>query len=164
VPQIGFCGGFQLIARLFGSTLGHIGTLREDDPDHSGTYHAGLFKEWGVYPVRVLRPDPLFAGLGGTIRVLEAHMDEVKDLAPDLVLLASSERCRVQAFRHRTKPIYGTQFHPEMSPEAFPDGRKVLENFFRIARAPRDSMTRATSRPFFKPVFRVANDVPLPAV
>ena len=32
------------------------------------------------------------------------------------------------------KPIYGTQFHSEMSPEAFPDGRKVLQNFFRIAR------------------------------
>lgn len=133
-PQIGFCGGHQLIAHLFGGTLTRMGKVRPGEADHNPGYHAGFFKEWGVYPISVVRSDPLFRGLGKTIRVQEYHMDEVKKLGPQLVLLASSARCRVQAFRHRTKPIYGTQFHPEMSPEVFPDGRKVLENFFRIAR------------------------------
>lgn len=133
-PQIGFCGGHQLIAHQFGSTLDRMGPAREDEPDLSPGYHAGLYKEWGIFPVRVVRPDPLFEGLGDVIRVQEYHVDEVKNLGPDLVLLASSARCRVQAFKHRGKPIYGTQFHPEQSPESYPDGRRVLTNFFGIAR------------------------------
>ncbi len=133
-PQIGFCGGHQLIARHFGSTVSPMGPLREDEADHNPAYHAGLYKESGVYPVRIAVPDPLFDGLGDVIRVHQSHKDEVKELGPDLLLLASSARCRVQAFKHRTKPIYGTQFHPEQSPEAYPDGRRVLANFFRLAR------------------------------
>ena len=134
-PQIGFCGGHQLIALQFGATVDHIGPVRDDEVDANPGYHAGLFKEWGVYPVRIVRADPLFDGLGGTIRVQEYHMDEVKELGPELTLLASSARCRVQAFKHRRKPIYGTQFHPEQSPDSYPDGVQLLRNFFRIARA-----------------------------
>ena len=93
-----------------------------------------MSKEWGVYPVRIVRADPLFDELGEVIRVQEYHMDEVKTLGPELLLLASSARCQVQAFKHCTKPIYGTQFHPEQSPESYPDGKQVLKNFFRIAR------------------------------
>ncbi len=134
-PQIGFCGGHQILAHFFGSTLDHMGPVREDEPDLNPGYHAGLFKEWGVLPVRIVRQDPLFDGLGEVIRVQEYHMDEVKELGPDLELLASSARCRVQAFKHRAKPIYGTQFHPEQSPDTYPDGRRLLQNFFRFARA-----------------------------
>lgn len=133
VPQIGFCGGHQIIARFFGSTLGPIRRLRPDEPDPCG-YHPGQFKEWGVYPVRVLKADPLLAGLGKVIRVQEYHYWEVKRLGRDLVLLASSRNCRVQAFRHRDQAIYGTQFHPEQASENYPDGTRILENFFRLAR------------------------------
>ena len=35
---------------------------------------------------------------------------------------------------HTTLPIFGTQFHPELYCDAFPDGKKLLENLFaRIA-------------------------------
>jgi GMP synthase (glutamine-hydrolysing) len=111
-----------------------MGPVTDDEPDHNPGYHPGLYKEWGMYPVRIVADDPLFAGLGPVIRVPEYHMDEVKVLAPELVLLASSARCRVQAYRHRDKPLYGTQFHPEKTEEAYPDGKRVLENFFGIAR------------------------------
>ena len=134
VPQIGFCGGHQLIARHFGSTVNPMGPLRDDEADHNPAYHTGFYKESGVYPVRIVARDPLFEGLGDVIRVHQNHKDEVKELGPDLMLLASSARCRVQAFKHRAKPIYGTQFHPEQSPEAYPDGRRILANFFRLAR------------------------------
>ncbi len=134
VAQIGFCGGHQLMALHFGSTVDHIGPVGDDEPDASN-YHPGMFKEWGIYPVRLVQPDPLFDGLGPVIRVQEYHMDEVKELGPELQLLASSARCRVQAFKHRSRPIYGTQFHPERSPEAYPDGTQILKNFFCVAKA-----------------------------
>lgn len=137
VAQIGFCGGHQIIARFFGSTLGAMRRLRRGEPDPA-PYRPGYFKEWGVYPVRVMAQDPLFRGCGKTIRVQEYHYWEVKRLGPALRRLASSADCRVQAFRHRTKPIYGTQFHPEQSPDAYPDGTKILRNFFRLAKAHRE--------------------------
>ena len=87
-----------------------------------------------MYAVRIVQRDPLFDGLGEVIRVQEHHMDEVKELAGDLRLLASSEDCRVQAFVHRLRPVYGVQFHPEAASESYPDGFQVLRNFFCLAR------------------------------
>ena len=140
VPQIGFCGGHQILAHYFGSTVRPIRRLRPDEPDPA-PHRPGVFKEWGVYPVRLLRQDPLFAGLGKVIRVQEYHTWEVKRLGRDLVRLAATAACQVQAFRHRLKPIYGTQFHPEQSLEAYPDGIRLLENFFKLARAHRAAGT-----------------------
>ena len=111
----------------------------EADPT---SYHPGYFKEWGVYPVRIVKADPLFRGLGKLIRVQEYHYWEVKRLGPELQLLASSQHCQVQAFRHRTKPIYGTQFHPEAFSEAYRDGATVLQNFFAVARTHRETSGR----------------------
>ncbi|HOJ39017.1 MAG TPA: gamma-glutamyl-gamma-aminobutyrate hydrolase family protein [bacterium] len=133
VPQIGFCGGHQVIAKFFGSSLGPIRKLRPTEPDLS-SYRPGYFKEWGFWPVTVVRRDPLFAGCPRTFRVPQAHFCEVKKLGAELVLLASSKDCRVQAFRHRTRPIYGTQFHPENANEAYPHGTQILRNFFHLAR------------------------------
>ena len=138
VPLIGFCGGHQIISAQFGSKIGPIRQLREDEPDLNPGYNPGLYKEWGIYPVHIVNRDPIFDGLPDTIRVQEYHCWEVKELADDLVLLASSENCKVQAFVHKDKPIYGTQFHPEQSSDNYPDGFKVLQNFFDIAKEHKD--------------------------
>lgn len=132
--QIGFCGGHQLLASILGGRIGPMRRLRKGEPDLSG-YLPGQFKEWGRYCVRILRPDPLFRGLGKTLRVQQYHAWEVKSLGPNLRLLASSSTCRVQAFVHRRRPVYGVQFHPEQSTRQYPDGFQVLRNFFRLARA-----------------------------
>lgn len=134
IPQLGICAGHQLIAEFHGSTLGPMRRIRGDDPDHNPKYHPGEFKEWGVYTVSVIKADPLFAGLGRKIRVQQFHRSEVKRLARELVVLASSPACRVQAFVHRHRPVYGVQFHPEEASEAYPDGVTLLGNFFKLAR------------------------------
>jgi GMP synthase (glutamine-hydrolysing) len=140
VAQIGFCGGHQILAVFFGGKLGPMRRLRAGEPDLS-SYRPGYFKEWGVYPVRIVKSDPLFRGFGKVIQVQEYHYWEVKRLGAQLVLLASSPTCRVQAYRHRTRPIYGTQFHPEQSPDTYPDGKKVLQNFFALARQHQERLT-----------------------
>jgi len=133
-PQIGLCAGHQILAHMFGSTLGHMRKLCEDDADHNPECYPGQFKEWGVYPVRIVKQDPLFNGFEKVVQVQECHRGEVKELSPELELLASSDDCRVQAFKHRNKPIYGTQFHPESASANYPNGFRILENFFEIAR------------------------------
>ncbi len=140
VPQIGFCGGHQILAVHYGGEIGDMRPVRPDEPDFHPDYHPGQFKEWGIYPVRVLKPDPLFNGLPKTIRVQERHRSEVTRLPECLELLASSTDCRVQAFVHRRKPIYGVQFHPESAaaPGHYSHGLRILRNFFRLARAARE--------------------------
>jgi hypothetical protein len=39
----------------------------------------------------------------------------------------------IEAMRHRTRPLYGVQFHPERYTDDHPDGRAILANFFRLA-------------------------------
>ncbi len=134
VPQLGICGGHQLMAEFLGSTLAHMRRLRPTDADHNPRYYPGEFKEWGMYPVRIVKRDPVFRGLGDVIRVQQFHRSHVETLAPELVLLASTDDCPVQAFVHRRKPLYGFQFHPEEASDDYPDGATLLRNFFDIAR------------------------------
>jgi GMP synthase (glutamine-hydrolysing) len=134
VPQLGICGGHQLMAEFFGGEVASMRRLRPDDSDANAKYHPGEFKEWGMYPVRIVKRDALFSGCGAVVRVQQFHRSEVKELGRDLVLLASSADCRVQAFVHCRKPLYGVQFHPEEATDEYPDGRRILQNFFRVAR------------------------------
>ncbi len=133
VPQLGICGGHQLIACLHGAMLGRMRKIRRGDADHNPKYHPGEYKEWGVYTVHILERDPLFRGLGRKFRVQQFHRSEIKGLSRDFKVLASSPDCRIQAYVHRQRPVYGVQFHPEEWSEAYPDGRVILRNFFHLA-------------------------------
>jgi GMP synthase (glutamine-hydrolysing) len=111
-----------------------IRKLAEGEADLRPNYHPGWYTETGMQPVRLVeREDPLFAGLPETITVLESHYCEVKTVPTEFRLLATNDNCQVQAMRHATRPIYGIQFHPEAYTDYYPDGRRLLENFFALA-------------------------------
>lgn len=142
IPMIGFCGGHQLIAELWAEHNDRkltrmasypIRKLRKHEPDYNPSYHPGQFKEWGFHPIRVVRKDPLFRGLPNPFMACEQHMREVKKLPRDFVLLASTKEVRVQAYRHKSRLIYGTQFHCENYTDHYPAGKKAIQNFFKIA-------------------------------
>ncbi len=61
--------------------------------------------------------DPLFASLGDTFRAQMGHHDIVDRLPEDAILMASTSTVQNQAFRFDGKPIYCTQFHPELNRE-----------------------------------------------
>jgi GMP synthase (glutamine-hydrolysing) len=84
-------------------------------------------------PVRVTEPHGLFEGMGRQPTFFESHYWEVKSAPPGFRRLAESDLCFVQALAHEDRPLFGTQFHPEDYDEANPDGRRLLENFFRLA-------------------------------
>ncbi len=56
-----------------------------------------------------------------------SHGDTVFALPPDFEVLAHTDNCPVAAFRHKQKPIYGLQWHPEVIHTE--KGVRMLHNF-----------------------------------
>ena len=58
--------------------------------------------------------DPVFSSLGRTFCAQMGHQDIVEKLPEGATCLSFSEQVANQAFVFSGKPIYGTQFHPEL--------------------------------------------------
>jgi GMP synthase-like glutamine amidotransferase len=119
-PVLGICAGLQLLSRFAGGRIEHMGAR-------------GQPPERGYLPLEVLDDGDLLAGLPPRATLFQDHTDEVFDVPPDFRLLARTEACEIQAFAAPERRWWGTQFHPEEFDADHPDGRRVLENFFRLA-------------------------------
>ena len=133
IPTIGFCGGHQFIGYAYDTPSVPMGPLPEGMEDPSPEMAPGMMKERGFFHVDVVQPDPIFEDLGKRPLLMESHWWEVQDVPPGFTLLASTDACRVQAFKHESRLLYGVQFHPELYDEEHQDGRVLLQNFFRMA-------------------------------
>jgi GMP synthase-like glutamine amidotransferase len=137
-PIIGFCAGMQLMAETHGATLGPIGAFPSamPPPDLLPTptpYPPDMAHETGFLSVEITESEhPLLAGLPTTPTVYQIHYWEIKDLPVTFETLAQSEITPIQIIAHRTLPLFGTQFHAEQFNEEHKDGRKLLENFFKL--------------------------------
>ena len=131
-PILGMCGGGQVIGRLLGAQVLRLGRTQPGEADDGG-YMPGWRKELGFLPLDLLAPDPLFADLPAAPQVFLAHGRALKATPPGCTLLATRPTCRIQAFRLDDTPIYGVQFHPELYTDDYPDGRRILANFFALA-------------------------------
>jgi len=81
--------------------------------------------------VRIIEVDEIFIGFEKcqTIPLAQWHHDYILRESLDqvgLVLLADSNSCEVEAIRHKHKPFYGVQFHPEVR------NKKLLINFVNL--------------------------------
>jgi len=101
-PTFASCWGFQAMARALG---GEVVTDRARA--EVGSARLELTAEG--------EPDPVFGALGKHFPVLIGHEDIVTALPRGATRLASSALVENQAFRFDGKPIYATQFHPELS-------------------------------------------------
>ncbi len=141
IPILAACGGHQFLGFAFNKNLRRVKRLKDepmrrlrpDEPDLNPGYHPGYFTETGCQHVQIVRRDPMFKGLPRDIIVPEAHYCEVKRLPEEFLLLASNENCKIQAMRHRERPVYGTQFHAENWQEPYLDGKRIIANFFLTA-------------------------------
>ena len=146
VPTLGFCGSHQLLGFMYNHGFRHLERvedqpmrrLRPGEPQVGAVSadNAGWFSEQGFYPVRPVRPDPLFAGLPDPFIVRQSHTCEVKQLPPGFDLIATGDNCAVQAMKHRDRLLYSTQFHPEAWQDEYPHGRVILTNFLEMAGLP----------------------------
>lgn len=143
-PILAICGSHQLVAFAFNQDLHSVRQLHDEpirplrpgEPVTNPDYHPDHYMERGFFQLKLTQDghrDPLFDGLPAPV-VYESHYCEVKQLPPRLEALASTDECRVQAMRHTSRRLYGVQFHPEDASSRFPDGHRILENFFRPTR------------------------------
>ena len=113
LPILGICLGHQLIAKTFGA------------PVISGE-HGG----YAEVEIEILDEDDIFRGLGTKEIVWASHADEVATLPDEFIRLARSAISEIEAMKHKTRPLYGLQFHPEVSHTK--RGNEILLNFIRI--------------------------------
>jgi len=85
----------------------------------------------GYEKVGVVKRHPLFDGLPSDLVVAESHRQELTQVPDGFQLLAQSTTSKVEAMVHRSKPIYGVQFHPERSNDDHPHGRIILQNLLK---------------------------------
>ncbi len=75
----------------------------------------------------MLDDSPLFAGVTRETQVWMSHGDQVASISEDFVPLAATDTCPIAAVRHQRLPVFGLQFHPEVTHT--PEGGRILENF-----------------------------------
>jgi GMP synthase (glutamine-hydrolysing) len=110
IPVLGICYGMQLACRCLGSQV---------QPASS--------REFGRAHCRIRESAGLFAEVPEETVVWMSHGDQVQSITGDFVPLAATDTCPIAAVRHRTRPVYGLQFHPEVSHT--PCGNRILRNF-----------------------------------
>jgi len=115
-PILGICAGHQIIGRLFGSEL--IRDRQKEDGD----------LEVHIVDSDAAKEDPIFAGINTPFTVRQAHDDSITR-PNEFTLLAYSSQCNVQVIKHKDKPIYGIQFHPEILNE------RMILNYLAVAQS-----------------------------
>ena len=136
VPTIGFCGGHQLMAQAYGAEIGPIGKLPAGEEEvvpalDLPEFSADFKQERGFKAVDICGVHPLFEGFNGRGEFFQAHYWDVKHLPKGFEVLARNGVSGIQAMGHVERPLFGVQFHPTIHNAEFPDGRRLLENFFR---------------------------------
>ncbi|MBN2476732.1 MAG: glutamine-hydrolyzing GMP synthase [Pirellulales bacterium] len=112
LPVLGICYGMQLACEAMGGEV-------ENTPA----------REYGRAQCRITRPDRLFADLPEQTQVWMSHGDRVSRVSEDFLPLAATDSCPFAAVKHRRVPVYGLQFHPEVTHT--PLGTRILGNFLQ---------------------------------
>jgi para-aminobenzoate synthetase len=126
VPLLGVCLGHQGIVTSLGGRV-----ALAPAPMHgrlSWVHHDG---------------SALFDGIPSPFAAVRYHSLVATELPPGLCATAWTDEGLVMAVRHRDRPLFGVQFHPESI--ACEGGERLLQNFLRLAE-PRPA-PRAPTRP-----------------
>ena len=110
IPVLGICYGMQLACQALG-----------------GKVQNAPAREYGRAFCRVLQQNELFCNVPAELQVWMSHGDQVARVSDAFVSLAETQTCPIAAVKHRRLPIYGLQFHPEVTHT--PLGTAILANF-----------------------------------
>jgi para-aminobenzoate synthetase len=115
VPLLGVCLGHQGICHVHGGTVGPAPRVRHGEI--SPVHHDGT---------------GLFAGLPSPFDAVRYHSLTVTGLPDELEPTAYTSDGVLMAVRHRHRPQWGVQFHPESIRTEH--GHRLLANFLRLPR------------------------------
>lgn len=110
IPVLGICFGHQLIGILHGAFASR---MKED-------------RDWQT--IEILEDNPLTDKLPNEFEMMEDHCETIS-VPPGFILLGISDACVNEAMMHKEKPLFGVQFHPEVSGNY---GRVLFDNFCRF--------------------------------
>ncbi|MBI1370650.1 MAG: glutamine-hydrolyzing GMP synthase [Planctomycetes bacterium] len=110
VPVLGICYGMQIGCQLLGARV---------DPAKA--------REYGRAQIEITDAADLFRSVPAHTSVWMSHGDQLSQLGNDFIALATTDTCPYAAVRHRNRPFYGVQFHPEVTHT--PHGVEILHNF-----------------------------------
>lgn len=107
VPVLGICYGLQEIAHRL----------------HADNVVAGTAREYGHADLQATRfgghVDKLFEGLEDAMTVWMSHGDKLCNLPEGFHTIGTTKNSEFAAIAHRTDPVYGIQFHPEVTRKSF---------------------------------------------
>ncbi len=112
IPVLGICYGMQLACEALGGQVSKVTS-----------------REYGHAKCDIVQPGELFGELPTRIDVWMSHGDQVSAISEQFEPLAKTKTCPYAAVRHKELPVFGMQFHPEVTHT--PQGGKVLANFVR---------------------------------
>lgn len=111
LPVLGLCYGAQLMAYKSG-----------------GEVAPSKIREYGRAHLTIGNTsDVLFKDIPPNSQVWMSHADTIVKLSDEFEITASTTDVKVAAYRSKTKPVFGFQFHPEVYHST--EGKKMLANF-----------------------------------
>lgn len=113
IPVLAICYGMQLACYFMGGKVGQTAHTRE----------------YGRATLAVTERNTLFRGYPTESTVWMSHGDQVQVASNDFEPLASTDTCPLAAVKHKSRPLFGLQFHPEVAHT--PHGGQILANFLR---------------------------------
>ena len=116
-PILGICLGHQGIAAVFGGKVVHA-----PEP-----YHGRISR------ITCDNSNPIFSGIPVNFNVIRYHSLVVdrNSFPSELEVIAETEDNLIMGLAHRSKPIWGLQFHPESICSEY--GKIILENFLNLS-------------------------------
>jgi len=113
VPVIGICLGCQIIGHAYGAKLSRQFKIRRK----------------GLSDIVAIRQSKIMGGLNEAT-VFQSNRWIITDLPEELICIAASDE-GAEIIRHRSKPLYGVQFHPERR-AGKNDGAKLFNNILKV--------------------------------
>lgn len=112
MPILGLCYGMQLMARYFG-----------------GEVKRGTQGEYGESKI-VFEKSFSLPNIPSSFHVWMSHSDHVVKVPPDFSVMMKSENNLVAMMKHKKRPLFALQFHPEVDHGQY--GKELLNYFLSI--------------------------------
>ncbi len=118
VPVLGICYGMQTMARQLGGAVAVAGRQEYGYASVRARGHSALLRDIEDHTT----PEG-----HGMLDVWMSHGDQVSQLPPGFIAIASTDTCPVAGMANKDRHFYGLQFHPEVTHTH--QGARIIKRF-----------------------------------